>query len=528
MKKGLLLLAIGLVAIAYSLSLYSLPTGYWGFAPAVVGKNSGALSNLSAAVVMGYGRVFVGGPLLGSDFQGSMGGAAVAASIVSGVPFTSLDFMYYLGDIGNNVTLRAAGPSGSALASTLTLLNILGLKCDKHPAMTGMIGLGGEVLPVGGVKIKGEAVRAYGISTFLVPLGEAVPINGLQIHTVPSIIDAAKYFTDQNVTKALGRPCSPPPYLKKVDVFKYHYEKLYHLAEKLFNETKANLPEKLLKRIKRELFFAKVAASEGNYYSAASYAFTALIQLYSQYFKRLVQQNGTKAITNLVKELEPYTSLKPQGCGANYWSAEACAAVYNREFRLSEMLKNLKNFLQMNETAVMKHIETVSRLMGQAKARAISIGLWSEAVKQLADIPFAPKLRNLDKVAKEAYAIALASAKYALSLIPIHGSVGGQISDAVDEMSNAMFNGNYFKVIGLSSYTFETSADALGSIQNSTTVATEIMPLVVGRSYCELPSFIAYNYSSYVDSLLKTDKLAAEFLAYTALFYAHLAEVASK
>lgn len=528
MKKGLLLLAISLIAIAYSLSLYSLPTGYWGFAPAVVGKNAGALSNLSAAVALGYGRVFVGGPLLGTDFQGSMEGAAVAASIVSGKPFTSFDFMYYLGDIGNNVTLRAAGPSGSGLASTLTLLQLLGLKCTKHPAMTGMIGLGGEILPVGGVKIKGEAVKAYGITTFLVPVGEAIPIGGLQEHTVPSIIDAAQYFTNQNVTAALGKTCKPPETLKKIDVFKYHYKKLYEIAQKLLNETKTNLPKKLLERVKRELFFAKVAASQENYYSAASYAFTALIQLYSQYFKQKIKQNGTKIIKELVTELKPYTSLKPNDCGANYWSAEACAAVYNREFRLSEMLKNLNDFLNLNSTALMKHLDSVASLMGRAKARAISVKLWSEAVRQLARYPLAPHLRNLDKVAKEAYAIALASAKYALSLIPVHGAIGGQIGDAVDEMTNAMYNGNYFKVIGLSSYIFETSADALGSIQNSTVVATEIMPLVVGRSYCKLPSFIAYSYSSYVSSLLKTDKLAAEFLAYTALYYAHLAEVASK
>ena len=528
MKKGLLLLAISLVAIAYSLSVYALPTGYWGFAPAVVGKHEGALSNLTAGVLKGYGRTFVGGPLLGSDFQGSMAGAAVAASIVSGKPFTSFDFFYYLGDIGSNVTLRAAGPSGSALASTLTLLQLLGLKCNKHPAMTGMIGLGGEVLPVGGVKIKGEAVKAYGISTFLVPVGEAVPISGLEEHTVSDIIEAAQYFTTQNVTASLGKTCSPPETLRKVDIFKYHYLKLYKLAEELLNKTKASLPKKVLENVKKELFFANVSATQGNYYAAASYAFTALIQLYAQYYKQMLKEEGVNAVRALVSSLKPYTALVPQGCGANYWSAEACAAVYNREFRLSEMLKQLEGFTKLNNTALLKHLNNVAALMGRARARAISIGLWVDAVKQLARMPLAPKLKNLDAVAKEAYAVALASAKYALSIIPLHNVVGAQLGDAVDEMTTAMVNGNYFKVIGISSFIFETSADALGSIQNSTVVATKIMPLVVGRSYCRLPSFIAYSYSSYVNSLLKTDRVAAEFLAYTALYYAHLAEVASK
>ncbi len=527
MSKGtafhLALLALGIAMLAYPALTFSPPSGYWAYAPAVVGRNAGALSNLSAEVLPGYGRTFTGGALLGADFQGAMGGAAVAAAIVSGKPFIKFDYLYYLSDLGYNVTLRAAGPSGSALASTLTLLQLLGLKDTKHPAMTGMIGLGGEVLVVGGVKVKGETVKAYGISTFLVPVGEAVPIPGLKVISVGSIIDAAQYFTDQNVTAALGKVCSPPAYLKKLNVFKYHYEKLYKLVEELIK--KYNIYSK---NIERNLRFAKMAAEEGNYYAAASYAFTALIDAYTIYYKRMLNATSINNATAVVKEeinkLKAYLRITPQGCGANYWSAEACAAVYNREFRLQEMLKFLEAHTNVTSPKI---LPSIASTLARAKARAISIKLWASAVSDLAKLPYAPPLKNFDLVAKEAYAIGLTAARYALSLIP-PGRLASQIEDAVDSMAQAMYDGNYFKVIGLSSFAFETSADALGSIQNSTVVARQIMPLVVGRSYCEVPSFIAYSYSQYVSSLLKTDPIAAEFLAYTSLYYAHLAEVAAK
>jgi predicted S18 family serine protease len=386
-----------------------------------------------------------------------------------------------------------------------------------------MIGLAGEILPVGGVAAKVKAVKAYGVGVFLVPVGEAVPIQGLEEHTVADILEAAYYFTGINVTKLLGSPCPPPETLKKIDVFKYHYKRLYNITEHVLEKIESKIDKKTLEQIEKNLELAEEEAKKGNYYSAASYAFTALIQTLAQYYT--LKLNNATNVENFVKSeissLRKYTEIVPQGCGANYWSAEACAAVYNREFRLHEMLKQLET-MSANVTA---HSKAVAALLARAKARAISITLWADAVKQLAKVPEAPKLRNLERVAKEAYALGFGAAKYAISLAPLSKAVTDQLGDAVDTMTYALYNGNYFKVIGISSYLFETSADVIGSIQNSTVVARKIMPLVVGRSYCTTPSFIAYNYASYVKSLLKTDPIAAEFLAYTAIYYAHLAEV---
>ncbi|UXD22436.1 hypothetical protein IPA_04735 [Ignicoccus pacificus DSM 13166] len=537
-----------------AVSLYKPPAGCWGYAPAVISKTEGALSNLSATVTLGTGKVYVGGPLLGNDFQGSMDGTAVASSIVAGVPMTLHNFLFYLNDLGANVTLNAAGPSGSGLAATLALAQLLNGTCTKHIAMTGMIGLGGEILPVGGVKVKAEAVKAYGLSFFLVPQNETVKVKGLEVIPISTILDSIRYMGITPHFKVCGTPKSLE---ESATVFKSHYERLYNLTEEVIAKLKVVSPD-----IQNQLRYAKLVASEGRYYAAASYAFTALIKAYTEYYKEIllnltkgsnitstvtvtVPLNKTGSnITNIHKihgmhpiktiklppkaekfikdeitKIKKYTQIKPSNCYANYWSLEACAAVYNREFRLSRYLERLSTPQFTNSS-----ITNIASLLALAKARAVSITLWNSAVQQLADMDGAPPISNIKKVSKEAVTIGLAAAKYALSMIPLKVAFTSPINDAVDKMYQAYVNGNYAKAIGLAAYTYENAADTLMSIGNSTAVAEKILPMVMERSYCGTPSFIAYNYYGYVNSLLKTDKLSAEALSYTALFFAHLAE----
>ena len=556
----IILALILLAASTVALQSYTPPRGYWGYAPAVVSKTQGALSNLTVNIGPGTGDVYVGGPLLGSDFQGSMNGAAIAASIVSGQPFIIHNYYYYLKDIGDNVTINAAGPSGSGLASTLTLISLSNFSYIKPFAMTGMIGLAGEILPVGGVKVKAEAVRAYGISKFLVPLNETVKVKGLKVIPVATIIDAAREAGYEVSSKS----CGIPPLLSKTpDVFKSHFEKLYNLTMNVTRQLKTLPPD-----IRDELNYANLTASEGMYYAAASYAFTALIKAYTEYYrehlvgilsaKNLTMANITIPLTTRrsnvtssntttvhgmvqratkrynyprevtdfinkeIKKIAKFTSLQvsPHYCYANYWSFEACAAVYNREFKLGVYLERLRSS-SINEM----NLDRIATLLALAKARAVSIQLWSDAVKQLAQWNDAPPISNKKLLAREAFAIALGVAKYAYGLNPISNTIGSPIGRAVDIMAKSFYNNEYAKTLGLSVYIYETVASTLMSISNSTAVATEILPLIMHRSFCGTPSFIAFNYFTYVNSLMKTDKLGAEAIAYTAVYLAHMAEV---
>jgi hypothetical protein len=155
----------------------------------------------------------------------------------------------------------------------------------------------------------------------------------------------------------------------------------------------------------------------------------------------------------------------------------------------------------------------------------VSIELWNEAVHQLASTSPAPPISNLKRLTQEAVSMALASAKYALSIIPLRSALISPLNDAVDKMYLSLVNNKYAKALGLAVYIYETSADMLMGIGNNTAVAKEVLPLVVNRSYCTSPSFVAYNYYGYIQSLLASDPLSAEALSYTALFFSHLAEV---
>ncbi len=548
----LLIALLSLASTVIAFSAYKPLYGCWGYAPAVVGKNQGALSNLSATVVPGAGRVFVGGPILGSDFQGSMEGAAIASSIVAGIPFTSKDYLYYLGDIGYNVTINAAGPSGSGLAATLTLASILtNGSCVKPIAMTGMIGLAGEILPVGGVKVKAEAVKHYGITTFLVPVNETVKVKGLNVIPVKNIIQSVQLLG----INLRAKECKAPQSLQQTSkVFYTHYKRLYELAMNVSSHLKTLPPD-----IKNELEFANVTAEEGMYYAAASYAFTALIKAYTELYKEMItkmlnvssvnisiplnvgvhriHKNITihrikvtpelKAfLDNFLKSLQNYTKLKPKDCYTNYWTFEACAAVYNREYRLSVYLDDLKSNVQSmtNGTIAVSNINRLASLLALAKARAISIELWASAVNELANMK-GPKLSDPRGLAKEAYALGYGATKYALSLMPLHNALAEPLGNAIDEMALSLYKGNYARVLGLAAYLYERASNSLMTLSNTTTVAKDILPFVMKRSYCGTPSFIAYNYYGYVQSLLKSDAMSAEALSYTALFFAHLSEV---
>ncbi|ALU12431.1 hypothetical protein EYM_03685 [Ignicoccus islandicus DSM 13165] len=538
-----LLSLVVLTSIVIATNFTNEVKGCWGYAPAVVGENEGALSILSVDVREGSGRVFIGGPLLGSDFQGSMSGASVAASIISGQPLILHDFSYYLSDIGYNVTINAAGPSGSALAATLALLKLEGFNCTKHVAMTGMVGLAGEVLPVGGVKIKASAVRSYGLVHFLVPVGESVEVKGLIVDEVPSIIDAAKHFGYYLERKS----CEVPQRLEASKlVFKSHYEELLKNLNMVIEKIKVKDNE-LNSTLDQYLRDAKLSANNGNYYAAASYVFTALIKAYARYYKEILTSMSNSSFPQIVashihgmnltnindrirdfvnstlSELEHYTTIEPSNCYSNLWSLEACAAVYSREYRLKNYLINIKDQLHSNVT-----LDALSNLLALARARAISIELWVNAVNDMSSNKDAPKVNDVVFLAREALQVAYESAKYALGLIPIRGSMASDIGDMVDEAYKAMYNRNYAKVIGMSSLIYETSASTLHGFTNATIVSTTILPELMQRDFCNpTPSFIAYNYYTYVNHLLRTDPESAEALSYSPIFFIHLSEVNS-
>jgi ATP-dependent Lon protease len=71
------------------------------------------------------------------------------------------------------------GPS-AGVAMTIALVSLLtGVPVREDVAMTGEISLRGQVLPVGGIKEKGLAVRRTGVTTFIIPRRNEVDLDEL-------------------------------------------------------------------------------------------------------------------------------------------------------------------------------------------------------------------------------------------------------------------------------------------------------------------------------------------------------------
>ncbi len=483
------------VIIALNTAQYVPHYTYWGYAPAVA-NNEGFLSNLTVRVIPGRGYVYFSGPLAGVDLQGSMAAAATAASIVTGTLLTSYNYLYTLKDLGGNFTIRASGPSASALASTLTAMEIL--HREYLPiAMTGMIGLAGEVLPVGGLKPKAEAVLHRGLTVFYIPLGENVKIEGLKIIKVSNILDIVKVPTCKVQT--------PSTVKRAIEVFKDHALKMINMVKesKYYNNEKV---KQLVERSLKEM-------SKGKYYSAASYAFRALIEVKKlEILSNVTNLNATKNEVLKYAKKMLNVGVNKEECYSNLWSFEACTALVDRLFTLKELVSELKN---MNLTDINKAAERLALTY----ARAYSIGLWRDAVTKLSHMN-APKISDVKRLADEMVAIGMNTIKYLYAIFPTGTE---RLEKAADLMYYNLYKGDYVKAVGYAEYIYTSASSLALSFKNYDALKT--MNVTVGMETCyNSYSFLSHAYANYVIDLAKIgEKDTAASIAYSAIFYSHMA-----
>ncbi len=483
------------VIVALNTQAYRVYVGYWGYAPAVA-NNEGFLSNLSVTVIPGKGYVYFSGPLAGADLQGSMAAAATAACIVTGKLLTMYNFLYTLKDIGGNFTIRASGPSASALAATLTAFQILH-KEYLPIAMTGMIGLAGEVLPVGGLKPKAEAVLHKGLSVFYIPKGESVSIEGLKVIKIGNILDLVNVHTCKIET--------PTDLKKALEVFKEHALKMLNEVEKSKysnNDKVKQLVKESLKELKR-----------GKYYSAASYAFRALIEV-----KKLEILNNATYINKTKSEILRYAikmehvKLDDKVCYSNLWAFEACTALVDRLYTLKNLINSVK---RMNLT----DINRVAENLALTYARAFSIELWKEAALKLAKTK-GPQIGNIKLLAYEMVAIGMNTIKYLYSIFPTGTE---RLEKAADLMYYNFYKGDYVRAVGYAEYLYTSASSLALSFKNYESIKT--MNVTVGMESCyKSYSFLSHAYANYVIDLVKGgEEDTAASIAYGAIFYSHMA-----
>lgn len=159
------------------------------------GSYVGVTAKLSVGVSCpGSGRVYVETlPLSQIDLQASTRVAAIVASKVAGIKFTSCDFF---------ASIRAdapiiGGPSASAATAVAFAAALLRLPLRDDVVMTGMILPDGSIGPVGGLRAKLEAAAGAGAKVFLVPYGQARYVERV---VVPQTAGPITIYTTKTVT----------------------------------------------------------------------------------------------------------------------------------------------------------------------------------------------------------------------------------------------------------------------------------------------------------------------------------------
>ncbi len=268
---------------------------------------------------------------------------------------------------------EVGGPSASGFIAAAFYLLMRGVIPDTRDyTMTGMVSTGGLVLSVAGVAAKTRAALSKGIESVLVPPTDAETVSRAGGRPVPvcSVEDAAAVLSGAaaaapavNETRLLAAVPLPGVFGRDAKRFMNYTERLLDL-----------LPAKTRGLEERLLGLAREALSRGDYYSAASIAFTALLRAANITIalhgmdaleKRLgitIQEAIADAKSALSAGLNKY--MGGETCDA--WKAFALAAASYRLY-LAERLSGSKK----------PGSEALALL------RALSARSWAEAADQL-------------------------------------------------------------------------------------------------------------------------------------------------
>ena len=270
------------------------------------GTLSGSGADLFLELKEGSGRVFLDTyPIPKMDTQISTRFAKEIACHQYNLPCHKYDFIYTIKAQSSII----GGPSAGAAIAALTTIAVLDLEYHNgDTAITGTINSGGIIGPVGGTKEKLEAAAQLDLKKVLIAKGTAIPLSSLQND---SDENTTEYF---NLTQYAAENLS----IKVVEVsdldeviFHLTGEKLNHkevqieeneeytrimgdlrdllcsrvekIETELYKEG-VSINETVAKRIEEQKGKADNATLQKDYYSAASYCFTASISLRAHYY----------------------------------------------------------------------------------------------------------------------------------------------------------------------------------------------------------------------------------------------------
>ena len=301
------------------------------------GTYVGAVSRLEVSVVHpGKGRVFFSAePLTELDTQATARVASLVASYLAGVDYRRYDFYVSI----ESPSMIIGGPSAGMAITVGMLACLLGDRINASVIGTGMVNPDGTVGPVGGIPEKLEASARRGAKLFLVPAGQMVvyrtvveekrvggaviyttrqvPVNlgdlghklGVKVVEVASIREAYAYYTGHRLPAReveLGIPSSFASMLHRwikrdTATAEKMVEEALSLKANLTRSDEARYLEALASTTRQLLSKSNQTLSRGMPYSAASYAFQALV--YAEYARAAARFMASGDAGSIVSEL---------------------------------------------------------------------------------------------------------------------------------------------------------------------------------------------------------------------------------
>ena len=293
----------------------------------------GGTADLYLEIRPGKGRIFIDSfPLTKTDTQISTRYAQRVACDFLDLDCSNKDFFYTIRAKSNIV----GGPSASGPMTVLTAALLDNQKINENIVMTGTINSGGIIGPVAGIEEKTEAAKRKGFEKILIPKWSIIDsktnttinitINETN-QTKPNITYAANYTTKGIKTKPIttleealyeftGKQYNN--YEDEITIPKQYQKimeqvaiKLCERAEKIENSINKEETKNITNTTKQQINKSKTAMANQDFYSAASYCFSANTDLrtieyqnYTNTSKETILKDIQKNVEEMLQKLE--------------------------------------------------------------------------------------------------------------------------------------------------------------------------------------------------------------------------------
>ncbi len=283
-----LLLAVPIVtANEHGINVLTVSTGNQSF---------GGTAQIYLDTRPGTGATFIDSfPLTQVDTQMSTRFAREYACQLSQRNCQSRDFFYVIRTQSSVI----AGPSAGAAMTVLTYAVLENLPLDPNTVMTGTVNSGGLIGPVGGTNQKILAAREAGFSRVLIPQDQYDPlyqVQGIEIIPVGDVEEAIWYFTGRDVRPDVIELTVPNAYTSQMaevmDVLCTRANQISSVIDSVPNATSQRLSQ------------ASESAAQGRFYTAASYCFSANLDLRAIQFSEFDQSELRRIYRQLDEDIE--------------------------------------------------------------------------------------------------------------------------------------------------------------------------------------------------------------------------------